>query len=171
MTRMLRKYIALLVLTAMTSSIAVAGGPALNAPAPHATIKLLDGRTLDTEALRGKVVVIAFWATWCAYCKQELTDLAAYYREHAPQGMEVIAVSADEAEDLAKVRERAAGYPFPVALMADAQLKDYGRIWRLPLTFVIDRRGMLRRDGWSDSPAVTRQQLDDTITPLLREKD
>jgi cytochrome c biogenesis protein CcmG, thiol:disulfide interchange protein DsbE len=141
------------------------------ASAPRAVIKTLDGAHIDTAQLEGKVIIITFWATWCEYCHEELADLSTYYRDHAQEGLSIVAISVDEAEDAAKVRERARSYPFSVALLADADVSGYGRIWRLPLTFVIDRRGILRRDGWASSPAVTRAQMEETITPLLRDKD
>jgi peroxiredoxin len=155
----------------LVSSFVWAAGPKEGAPAPQASVKTLDGKRMDIAALRGNVIVVTFWATWCQYCKQELADLSDFYREHAQDGLSVIAISADDAEDAGKVRAQAKKYPFPVALQADADASAYGRIWRLPLTFVIDRRGVLRRDGWSDTSAVTRQQMDATITPLLRDKN
>ena len=152
-------------------STALAGGMEQGAPAPHAVIKTLDGMRIDTAALQGKVVIVTFWASWCEFCRQELSDLTGYYRDHENEGLSIVAISTDEANDANKVRERARSYPFPVALIADADVSGYGRIWRLPLTFVIDRHGILRRDGWDSSPAVTRAQLEETVTPLLRDKN
>ena len=160
-----------LLLVALLSTLAAAAGPKLDAPAPQATIKTLHGKRIDTAALLGNVVIVTFWATWCQYCKQELSDLSDYYRQHAQDGLSIIAVSTDDADDVAEERERAKAYPFPVAMLADVEVSGYGRIWRMPLTFIIDRRGILRRDGWVDTPSVTRKQLDDIVTPLLREKN
>jgi len=167
----MKAHLCCLIIISLWSALASAAGTKEGAPAPQANIKTLDGKHMDIASLRGSVVVVTFWATWCQYCKQELADLSAFYREHAQEGLSVIAISADDAEDAGKVRERARDYPFPVALQADADASAYGRIWRLPLTFVIDRRGVLRRDGWSDTTAVTRQQMDASILPLLREKN
>lgn len=149
----------------------VAAGPKEGQAAPAATLKTLNGEAVDVAALKGDVVILAFWATWCQYCRQELSDLADYYREHREQGLRVYAISADDAADIDKVKARARDYPFPVVAMADADVSRYGRVWRLPLTFVIDRVGILRRDGWGNTPAVTRAQLDEMVTPLLRAKD
>lgn len=139
-------------------------------PAPRFTLKTLDGARIDNASTRGQVTVLTFWATWCAYCRQELADLAAYYRQHAQDGLKVVAISMDDADVAAAVRSRAKEYPFPVAFAADADVTRYGRVWRLPLTFVVDRRGILRRDGWTADAAVSRAQMDETLTPLLREK-
>ena len=148
-----------------------AAGPKVGQPAPAAKFKTLDGEQIDLASLRGDVVILTFWATWCQYCRQELGDLSDYYRDHRSEGLRVFAISADDAPDLAQVQQRARDYPFPVAVAGDADVSRYGRIWRLPLTFVIDRSGILRRDGWSDMPAVTRAQLEDSVTPLLRAKN
>lgn len=163
-------FVRCLLLCASFVTAAFAAGPTEGQPAPAATFKTFDGQQVDITSLRGDVVILTFWATWCQYCRQELGDLSAYYREHQAEGLRVFAISADDAEEFDKVRQRARDYPFPIAVLADADVSRYGRIWRLPLTFVIDRNGVLRRDGWGNMPAVTRAQLEETVTPLLRAK-
>ena len=76
----------------------------------------------------------------------------------------------DDPKDSAKVREVTKGYSFPVGFGYNADMKGYGRIWRLPLTFVVDRKGILRKDQWYGDPGLHLQTLDETITPLLRER-
>ena len=136
-------------------------------PAPRFDAKRLDGASFDAVRLRGKVVVLNFWATWCPSCRQEMPALDAYYRMHHDQGLEVLAVSLDEPEDVAKVRSVMADYRFPAAMMGEAHVKDFGRIWVLPLTFVIDRNGVLRKDEWHGPPAIDRAALERVVTPLL----
>lgn len=153
----------------LAATIALAAAPKEGKPAPRAQVRTLAGETLDTDTLRGRVVVIAFWATWCTYCHQELAELDRFYRKHQVDGLAVISINMDEEQNLAEVRKMAAGFSFPLALYKDAQVRDYGRIWRLPLTFVIDRRGILRRDGWDGETVVTYKLLEDTIVPLLKE--
>ena len=162
-----RYWIGLLALCSALASAAWAAGPKEGMPAPRAVVKTLDGARIDTTELKGRVVILTFWATWCAYCRQELDDLTAYYREHQKDGLEVLAISVDAADNATQVRERARSYPFPVALHADADASGYGRIWHMPMTFAIDRHGMLIRENWGSSPAVTRVQLEETVTPLL----
>ena len=58
-------------------------------------------------------------------------------------------------------------FAFPAAMANEAKYSGYGRIWRLPLTFVIDRGGMLRQDGWYGSPSIDAALLEKTVTPLL----
>ena len=137
-------------------------------PAPAIQAKLLDGTAFNLGDEAGKVVIVNMWATWCAPCREEMPALDAYYREHRAQGLVVVALSMDDPRDEAKVREVTRGYSFPVGFQLDTYLKGYGRIWRLPLTFVVDRKGILRKDQWHADPGLDVQLLEQTVTPLLR---
>lgn len=137
-------------------------------PAPAMRAKLLDGTALSLADDAGKVVVVNMWATWCAPCREEMPALDAYYRAHRDEGLVLIALSMDDPGDEAKVRAMTKAYSFPVGLARDADLKGYGRIWRLPLTFVVDRNGILRKDQWYGDPGLDAQLLEQTVTPLLR---
>jgi thiol-disulfide isomerase/thioredoxin len=136
------------------------------APAIHA--KLLDGTAVSLADDTGKVVVVNMWATWCAPCREEMPALDAYYRAHRDEGLVLVALSMDDPKDVAKVREMTKAYSFPVGLARNADMRGYGRIWRLPLTFVVDRKGILRKDQWYGEPGLDAQLLEQTVTPLLR---
>jgi cytochrome c biogenesis protein CcmG, thiol:disulfide interchange protein DsbE len=137
-------------------------------PAPAITARLFDGTTFDLADYAGKVVVVNMWATWCAPCREEMPALDRYYLQHRDQGLVMVALSMDNPKDSGKVREITAGYAFAAGFAADARMKGYGRIWRLPMTFVIDRRGILKKDQWYSEDGLTAAALDETITPLLR---
>jgi cytochrome c biogenesis protein CcmG/thiol:disulfide interchange protein DsbE len=130
--------------------------------------KLLDGTAFNLADDIGKVVIVNMWATWCGPCREEMPALDAYYRQHRDQGLVVVALSMDDPKDEAKVREVTRPYSFPVGLEHDTYLQGYGRIWRLPLTFVVDRKGILRKDQWYGDPGLDAQLLEQTVTPLLR---
>jgi thiol-disulfide isomerase/thioredoxin len=146
----------------------LAWGASEGLPAPPMQAKLLDGTTFNLADEGGKVVIVNMWATWCAPCREEMPALDAYYRQHRDQGLVLIALSMDDPRDEAKVREMTRAYSFPVGLEHDIYLKGYGRIWRLPLTFVVDRKGILRKDQWFGDPGLDAQLLEQTVTPLLR---
>ena len=160
----------LLLLLCCLSNAAWSKGPVAGQPAPALEATQLDGRHFSLAADAGKVVIVHFWATWCAPCREEMPVLDAFYRKHRAEGVEVIAISADDPHDLAQVRTVMAAFDFPAAMIADARAKGYGRLWRLPLTFVIDRRGILRRDAWSAAPKLDAATLDATVLPLLGER-
>jgi cytochrome c biogenesis protein CcmG, thiol:disulfide interchange protein DsbE len=136
-------------------------------PAPRAEAKLLDGSTFSLAGQTGKVVILNFWATWCTPCRKEMPALEAYYEKHQAEGLAMLAISMDAPQDESKVRELMRAYSFPAAMMGDAGVKGYGRIWRVPLTFVIDRRGILRKDAWHGDPIIDLEQLEKLVTPLL----
>ena len=141
----------------------------VGAPAPPATLTTLDGQKLSTGALLGNVVVLTFWATWCVPCREELPLLSRYASQHAGEGLRVLGFSLDTAEDLRDVRSVAATLSFPVGLLAGSAAPGYGRIWRLPVNFTIDRQGRLVDDGWKDKqPTWTGERLERIVTPLLR---
>jgi len=159
-----RGWTAGLLLAACSLAIAATEGK----PAPSLRARLLDGASFDLAEDQGKIVVVHMWATWCGPCLEEMPALDAYYRQHRDEGLIMIALSMDDPKDEAKVRDRAKGLSFPVGLAHDADMRGYGRIWRLPLTFVVDRRGVLRKDQWYGSPGLDARALDQTLTPILR---
>jgi len=136
-------------------------------PAPPMEAKFIDGTHFSLSEHAGKVVVLNFWATWCAPCRAEMPALDAYYQKHRAEGLQIIAISMDDPKDETKVREVMKNFAFPAAMARDTNIKGYGRIWRIPLTFVIDRRGILRKDGWYGDPGIDLPLLEKTVTPHL----
>ncbi len=166
------------VLKALASmSVAGAGGRArlaaandlhVGAPAPPATLGTLDGQKISTTDLHGHVVILTFWATWCEPCREELPLLSSYAERHAAEGLRVLGFSLDTPDKLREVHEVAQNLKFPVGLLANSSVPGYGRIWRLPVSFTIDRAGRLTDDGWKDKkPTWTAEKLERIVTPLL----
>ena len=140
----------------------------VGAPAPPIALATLDGRHIHTQDLRGKVVILTFWATWCEPCREELPLLSRYAQQHAKQGLVVLGFSLDTPDELPQVRKVASTLSFPVGLLGDPHVPGYGRIWHLPVSFVIARDGKLVDDGWKDAnPVWTRERLEQVVTPLL----
>lgn len=137
-------------------------------PAPPLVLTTLDGHKIATRDLLGKVVIVTFWATWCGPCHKELPVLSAYAQRHAQQGLRVLAFSLDSPDALPEVRSFASTLSFPTGLLGSAWAGDYGRIWRIPVSFVIDRDGRLMVNGWNDhEPALTAEKLRRIVDPLL----
>ncbi len=151
------------------SSSASATTLAVGKPAPPLVLHTLDGRNISSGDLRGKVVILTFWASWCGPCREELPLLSAYAAKHAKQGLEVLGFSLDSPGDLPEVRKVAASLSFPVGLLGSPWAGDYGRIWHIPVNFTMDRNGLLVDNGWDDKePVWTVERLERIVTPLLR---
>lgn len=106
-------------------------------------LTLFDGKPLDLAGLRGKVVVLEFWASWCPFCARQNPHVEALYRAQRGRGLEVVAVSIDKTAQAAERYLAAHGYTFPSGLVNPA----YERIYRLrrglPQMYVINRSGRL----------------------------
>lgn len=159
----------LLILTLSAAAVPVAAGDlTIGQPAPPLTLHTLDGRSLSIEDLRGKVVILHFWATWCVPCRVEMPLLSNYLTRHSGQGLEILGFSLDNPGTLPEMRRIAATVNFPVGLLGSAWAGGYGRMWRLPVSFVIDRNGILRHDGWRDEQELWSEgKLEQVVTPLL----
>ena len=143
---------------------AVRTEPRLQERAPALTITAVDGREFDLDAMRGKVVLVAFWATWCAPCIEEMPTLEKYYREHKKDGFEVFALSIDKPGNRAKALKVLAMLSFPGAMLSEATRNGFGKPKAVPVSYVVDAQGLVR----DKFIAVDQGLLDEVITPLLK---
>jgi thiol-disulfide isomerase/thioredoxin len=115
-----------------------------SAPAPDFTLESLDGGSVRLSDLRGKAVLLNFWATWCGPCKIETPWLVELQNKYGPQGLQIIGVEAgdDGKDDIAKfVKEM--GINYPVLIGKESVGDAYGGIPALPETFFIGRDGKI----------------------------
>lgn len=118
--------------------------------------------------ISGKVTIINFWATWCEPCRAEMPAIQSYFDKHKDQGLQVLAISMDEPRDAEKAQRMAAPFGFTFVMRQDVNYKSLGRIWRMPSTFVIDKHGVLQKNGHVGDAAVTEASLEALVTPLLK---
>jgi thiol-disulfide isomerase/thioredoxin len=135
-------------------------------PAPKLELKDVEGRALRLSDYKGKIVLLNFWATWCAPCRAEMPDLVKWQREYKSRGLQVIGVTYPP-EELAEVREfiKSIEVNYPIAL-GDEQTKamfDKGEI--LPITVVIDKKGMVRE---VIQGIIFPEEFERKVKPLLR---
>lgn len=139
-------------------------------PAPPLTARLIDGHEFSLARHRGEVVVLDFWACWCAPCLDELEALKQLDAKYRGQGLTILAINTDDPEDRAKVEHITQELPFALAMAADVEADGFGRIWRLPMTFVVDRAGVLRLDGGAGPRhSYDLPELEAILQPLLAE--
>ena len=152
----------------MLPSTAHANDLVVGQTAPPITLHTLDGHSIATTDLTGKVVIVTFWATYCDPCREELPLLSIYAKNHAKQGLQVLGFCIDPPENIDEVKKVAQSLSFPVGLTGSPYAGGYGRIWRMPVSFVIDRAGKLVDNGWKDdNPVWTRERLHRVMDPLF----
>jgi len=144
-----RRYIVLCSLLvgiciACCSPEAFAGDSLVNRKAPEFARKDLNGARLDLKSFRGKIVLLNFWATWCAPCQLEMPVFAQWQRQYGPLGLQVIGISIDDTPAPVRSLLSRLLLNYPVA-MGDATLGErYGGVLGLPLTYLIDKDGVVR---------------------------
>jgi len=163
--RLTRLIAALLMGCAAAASVdtPARAAPEMDQPAPPLIATALDGQTFDLAKLRGKVVLVNFWATWCAPCRREMPVLDAFYRRYREQGLELIGISVDFARDSAKMRKAAGAVSYPTAMANDMPVNGFGPPEGVPVTYVVNVEGVVR-DKFIATP---NKLLHDVVIPLL----
>jgi peroxiredoxin len=155
--------ITLLCLVAMP--YAAAAGPAL---AADFALKADNGRNLRLRELRGQVVMINFWATWCGPCREEMPKLDQLYRQYQKTGFTLLGVNIDDNPANALSMAKKLGVTFPVLFDRDKQASKLYKVDAMPSTVLIDRDGKLRylHRGYKPGYEATYQT---EIRELLKE--
>ena len=137
------RFLAASLLVASLAGGAQPADPLLHKPAPAFVRDDLNKHSIDLAAYRGKVVLLNFWATWCAPCQIEMPRFISWQTRYGPSGLQIIGVSMDD--DSAPVVALTGKHPvnYPI-VMGDEQIgTSYGGILGLPVTFLIDRQGII----------------------------
>ena len=139
-------------------------------PVPALALPTLAGDTLRLAERPGEVLLVNFWATWCAPCLQEIPDFVALQRELGPEGLTIVGVALDQ-EGAAPVRAFAQEHGINYPLVADSTSRvadQFGRVRGLPTTFVVGPDGQIRRTVLGLFPTDDLRPL---LTDLLHADD
>ena len=135
---------------------------ALDAPAPDFELETLNGELLGLEGLRGQVVLLNFWATWCAPCKLEMPAFQNRYEQHAGQ-LRVVAINFDEPRDTVQNFINDLGLTFDVLLDPGAEVQALYQVRGYPTSVIIDAEGIVRAIHIG---LMTETQLDNYLSEL-----
>ncbi len=160
---LLRAAIAAALWTLTASSAPPAGTP-VGRPAPDFEVTLIDGSKVTLASLRGQVVVLNFWATWCVPCRTELPLLDGYYRQTSRYGLRVFAIATEDSVPAFRMK------PLFAALAITPAKRIKGRYplidGAVPTNYIIDRAGVVR---YAKAAALDLDDLNATLIPLLKE--
>ena len=157
------------ILRATLLACLLAGAPAaakeakVGQKAPDFELTLVDGSKVRLSELRGKVVVLNFWATWCAPCKAELPMLDRYYQLRRDAGLRAFAITTEDSVPLFKLKELFSVMSMPSAKRIKGPYRTLGAV---PTNYVIDRAGVVR---YAKAAAFDLDDMNRILVPLLRE--
>jgi peroxiredoxin len=111
-------------------------------PAPNFSLKTADGKVVELNKLKGKAVVVNFWATWCGPCRSEIPGMLEVYDRYRSKGLEIVGVSLDrDGWRVVSPYVDKTKITYPVVLGDEGIVEAYGGIEAIPTTFVIDKKG------------------------------
>ncbi len=133
-------------------------------PAPAFTLTTFDKRKVTLAELKGKVVVINYWATWCAPCKAEMPMMHSYFKANQARGLEMFGVTTEDSVPKYQLKKLSDVLSYPLSNRMSA---GYGAIDNaVPSTYIIDRHGMVRQ---ANKGAFTEREFKAALDPLLAE--
>ena len=155
----------LLILTVAAASAKPPIQPGEPAPALKGT--LFSGTAFDLATMRGKVVLVNFYSSYCSFCAYEIGNLETFYEQHHDKGFEVIVVGIDNLEDRHRVERMLGIYALPGVMADDLEQSGFERKYPTPTAFVIDRDGIVRSQTRG---AKQPHYYAEKVLPLLQER-
>jgi thiol-disulfide isomerase/thioredoxin len=124
------------------------------------TLKTLEGEEMTLTSLKGKVVLLDFWATWCGPCREAIPHLVALHKRYREKGLVVIGMSADKGEgDVVRRFVKSMDIPYPIMIAPEEVMRDYG-VTALPTTVFIDREGRIREKIIGFNSMIGKQMVE-----------
>jgi cytochrome c biogenesis protein CcmG, thiol:disulfide interchange protein DsbE len=139
--------------------------PQVGKPAPNFQVVTFDGTKVNLADLKGQVILLNFWATWCGPCKRELPLLDAFYRARSQFGLKMYAVATEDSLSPYQLAPVQKVVSFP---MIKRFKGDYGKIKALPTNIIIDRAGIVR---YAKAAMFELDSINEELIPLLNEPE
>ncbi len=137
--------------------------------APNFTLKTLDDQEITLSKLKGKVVLLDFWATWCGPCRESIPHFVQLYKTYRQSGLEVVGMNVDRGDvDTVRRFVKSMDIPYPIIIASDELERNYG-ITGLPTTILIDKEGKIRQKFMGFTSEISKQ-MTATVNDLTSEK-
>ena len=134
---------------------------------PKLVVSTLNGKEFDLARLKGKVVLIHFWATWCSACRKEMPILNHFYQTYHQKNLEMIALSIDRTHERKDVMKVVSDFAFPLAMSSDAKENGFGSPNALPVTYLVDQTGKVNKIFKPGGEELSEKNLTDAYLILL----
>jgi len=133
---------------------------------PDVTLKTINGGSLSLNTLKGKVVLVNFFASWCLPCNAEMPDLVELEKQHKKEGLAVVGLALEPPSRLGIVKEflKTHKVAFPVALAGKKEAGLFGGVSALPTSLLVDRQGVIVRRYVG---MVPKKSLESAVKTLL----
>lgn len=137
----------------------VAATPVQGQSAPDFTLTDMQGAKVSLSGLRGKVVILNFWATWCPPCREEMPSMEKLHQQFNDQGLVILAVNVEKDAAALKNFLQQNGYSFPVLQDKKSEVQNLYKVFRFPESFIIDRNGQVVQKvigaiDWTSGPVI-----------------
>ncbi len=157
-----------LVLSVAVLGAGSANAEAINVPAPDFTLESRSGENIRLQDLRGEVVMLNFWASWCGPCRQEMPLMDELYGQYKDLGFTILAVNVDENRDEAHRFLDAVPVNYPILYDPESSVSELYEVQAMPTTVMIDRDGNARYVHYGYQPGY-EDDYEQQIRELVRE--
>lgn len=161
-------------MTALLETLDLSGYSAGTTP-PHFRTRAADGRPVSLAGLRGRVILLTFWATWCVPCREEMPAFEHLHRDFAAAGLTVLGINVREETPAVETYAKELGLTFPLVLDPRGEIQVAYGVIGLPTSFLIGRDGRAvaraigpRDWGTSQTRALIRALLAEPALPKAR---
>jgi cytochrome c biogenesis protein CcmG/thiol:disulfide interchange protein DsbE len=162
----MKRILSISIVLAVFLFTACAAQPEKRQKAPNFSLQTQNGKVIELSKLKGKVVLVNFWATWCPPCRAEIPDFIEVYNTYKSKGFEIVGIALDE-EGWSKVAPyiEKVKMNYPVVLGSAKVVQQYGGIEGIPTTFIIDKNGYIAD---SQVGLLSKELLEKALKSLLK---
>ena len=162
----MKRMLSISVVLAVFLFAACTAQPEKRQKAPNFSLQTQNGKVIELSKLKGRVVLVNFWATWCPPCRAEIPDFIEVYNTYKSKGFEIVGIALDE-EGWSKVAPyiEKVKMNYPVVLGSAKVVQQYGGIEAIPTTFIIDKNGYIAD---SQVGLLSKELLEKALKSLLK---